>query len=422
VRRLGRQISGGGRELRQLIGAARSHLTSSGSLAEIHPTVEPREIIQRLYENRQLLERAGTALTARERDLLFRPRGRGSAAWTSADLPLLDEAATFIRGENPVAGHVVVDEAQDLSPMQWRVLVRRTSQGSMTILGDLAQATSPWSHSSWDKVIAHAGLRGKAEVAELTLGYRVPVQVMEFAAPLVAAAASGVRVPHSFRSTVTPLVRRAAPAAIPRVAATLAQDRVDGGAVAIIAPIDLHEMISRALGDAATDVTLLAPEASKGLEFDVVVVVEPHTIAGKTQTGLRLLYVTLTRATKELIVVHSKALPGGIGANHRPTPPSTYPNPRNDDPWDNDTVHWLLDQPGGDAWTRGVLMECLRRQPNQLTRNRQRADDAARFAKRHGVVQERSVRGCGSIIRLFRTDDDASDYPTCEAARRGERR
>ncbi len=420
VRRLGRgDPAGGGRELKQLVSAARRHLTSSGVLTEILPAVEPRELLQRLYEDHGLLEAAGAGLTVKERALLHRPRvsGKRSVAWSAADLPLLDEAAFVIRGDTTTSGHVVVDEAQDLSPMQWRVLSRRRAQASMTILGDLAQATSPWSPPSWEKVIERAGLTGKAEIAELTLGYRVPRQVMDFAAPVLAAAAPAVKVPVSFRSTVEPVVRRATPSAVPELAADLTVARPGPGAIAIIAPAPLHDAITRRLGDLSDAVTLLTPEASKGLEFDLVVVVEPDAIAGKTLSGLRLLYVTLTRATKELVVVHSKALPAGIGGNHRPTPPSTYPNPRNDDPWDNDAVHWLLEQPGGEAWTRGVLMECLRRQPNQLARNRHRVDEAARLATRHGVVQERIERGTGSIVRLFRTDDNAPTYPTSEAAR-----
>ena len=420
VRRLGRRDpAGGGRELKQLMSEARRHLASSGVLTEMLPVVEPRELLQRLYEDRDLLEAAGAGLTVRERALLHRSRvsGKRSGAWTAADLPLLDEAAFVVRGDATTAGHVVVDEAQDLSPMQWRVLSRRRSQASMTILGDLAQATSPWSPPSWQKVIERAGLTGKAEIAELTLGYRVPRQVMDFAAPVLAKAAPAVKVPVSFRSTVEPVVRRVMPSAVPELAADLAIQRPGHGAVAIIAPAALHDAISRRLGDLSDAVSLLTPEASKGLEFDIVVVAEPEAIAGKTLSGHRLLYVTLTRATKELVVVHSKALPAGVGGNLRPTPPSTYPNPRNDDPWDNDAVHWLLDQPGGEAWTRGVLMECLRRQPNQLARDRRRVDEAARLAKRHGVAQERTERGNGFIVRLFRTDCDAPVYPGSEAAR-----
>jgi hypothetical protein len=422
VRRIGRRgPAAGGRELRALLTAARSHLNTSRAVAEMFPPVEPRALVQRLYEDRDLLEAAGGGLTPEERALLHRTpvKRRHQPGWTSADLPLLDEAAYCIRGEPGAAGHVVVDEAQDLSPMQWRVLLRRRSQVSMTILGDLAQATSPWSPRSWEKVIERAGLSGRAEVAELRLGYRVPRQVMDFADPLLAAAAPSVAAPHSFRSTVEPVVRRCPPGGVPRQVAEAAVSRLNRGAVAVIAPDDLHDGIMQCLGEARGAVAVLAPELCKGLEFDVVVVAEPSDIAGRSKAGLRLLYVALTRATKELVVVHSRPLPAGIGTHHRPAPPSSYPNPRNDDPWDNDAVHWLLEQPGGERWTRGVLMECLRRQPNQLARNAERVADAARFAKRHGVIQEATARGGRPITRLYRTDDKAPDYPSTEAARKG---
>jgi hypothetical protein len=423
VRRLGRRgPSASGQELKQLIAEARSHLTTSGDLAGIQPAAEPRSLLRRLYEDPKFLDEVGVILTPTERRLLFRAptRGPSASAWTAADMALLDEAAACIRGEPRTSGHVVVDEAQDLSPMQWRVLARRTSHASMTIMGDLGQATSPWSPASWTSVIDNAGLTGKAQIAELTLGYRVPKQVMDFAAPLLAIAAPSVTVPKSFRSTEAPLVRRAAASAVPHTTAELARNHQGEGAVAIIAPIGLHERIRTSLGDAGSGVSLLAPEASKGLEFDTVVVVEPEAIAGKTLAGLRLLYVSLTRATTKLIVVHSTTLPGGIGSD-KPVTPSSYPNPRNDDPWDNDVVHWLLEQPGGESWTCGVLIECLRRRLSQVTRNPERVDDAARFAKRHGVVQDTAVRGNGSITRLFRTDPLAPTYPSSDADRRRSR-
>jgi DNA helicase IV len=421
VRRLGRRgLSMGGRELKQLMAAARVHLTATAVATTLLPKVEPAKLLQQLYEDPDLVDHAGASLTLRERALLHRPRqpGRKPPMWTPSDLPLLDEAVACIRGESRVSGHVVVDEAQDLSPMQWRVLARRTSQASMTILGDLGQATSAWAPRSWANVTDHAGLAGKAEIAELTLGYRVPQQVMDFASPLLTAAAPGVTVPHSFRVTEDPVVRRAMATAVPQVAADFAIEHLQDGGVAIIAPVALHEAIQNSLGEVATDVTLLTPEAVKGLEFDVVVVAEPTAIAGKTHAGMRLLYIALTRPTKKLIVVHSQALPGGVGSGHRPTPPSTYPNPRNDDPWDNDAVHWLLEQAGGAQWTRGVLMECLRRQPNQMARNRRRVDDAARLARCHGVIQERTPLGKRPVVRLYRTDPHAPPYPLSEAGRR----
>ncbi|MGI8946499.1 MAG: ATP-binding domain-containing protein, partial [Ornithinimicrobium sp.] len=298
---------------------------------------------------------------------------------------------------------------------------RRTQRGSMTILGDLAQATSPWSPRSWAEVMRHANLAGKAEVAELRLGYRVPKQVMDFARPLLDRAAPAVEVPKSFRSTVDPVVRRCLVDSIPRTTHDLVVEHLNRGAVAVIAPSELHGDLAHDLEAFGEQVTLLVPEGAKGLEFDVVVVIEPATIAGRTLSGLRSLYICLTRATKELIVLHAKPLPPSLSAGRPITVPSTYPNLRNGDPWDNDAAYWLLDQDGGEAWTHLVLFECLRQQPNQRRRNPQRVKEAAQLAQRHGVIQERQAYGRRTIVRLYRTDREAPTYPGDEAERRQHR-
>ncbi len=426
VEEYGRRAGGSGRasESRGVASAARAELTKSKVIDRMFPKVEPRQVVQKLLEDRRFLDRVATQLHPDERALLNRrPVKPFGSSWTAADLPLLDEAAAQIGGPPPISGHVVVDEAQDLSPMQWRVLSRRSSQGSMTVLGDLGQATSTWSAPSWREVAKRAFIALKAEVAELRLGYRVPRQVMDFAAPLLDVAAPGVRAPRSFRTTKQPVVRLTARDAVPATAVRLAAERSTAGAVAIIAAAEHQEALTRAVaGLPGPSVPVLTPDGAKGLEFDVVVVVEPTVIAGRSYAGLRQLYVALTRPTNELIVVHSRVLPAGIGQSHRPPVPSTYPNPRNDDPWDNDTVHWLLEQPGGEDWTRGVLMESLRRQPGQVERNPQRVTDAARFAKRNGVVQIGARRGAATITRLLRTDEGAPEYPASEEARRATRK
>lgn len=127
---------------------------------------------------------------------------------------------------------------------------------------------------------------------------------------------------------------------------------------------------------------------------------------------------SLPERPRELIVLRSTSRRSVGGPTQPIVPPDTYPNPRNDDAWDNDTVHWLLRQKGGRGWTHGVLFECLREQPNQASKNPQRVRDAASLAKRHGVIQQRVSRGNGSIVRLMRTDPAAPEYPNSEAERR----
>lgn len=420
VRRLRRQFwSMRADELKDLMEGARKELATSGVLDAILPGLSPTGVVQQLLEDQGVLQRAGAMLTTKELELLARrPSRRARVTWSPSDLPLLDEAMACIRGPGTVFGHVVVDEAQDLSPMQWRVITRRTSRGSMTILGDLAQATSPWSPRTWTTVIRHAGLAGKAEVAQLRLGYRVPRQVMDFASPLLAKAAPAIDAPKSFRSGIDPVLHRSPEGSLLKLAREVATNSVDRGSVAVISPVTLRGRLVEAVGDVGTRISVLTPEEAKGLEFDVVVVVEPFDIAGRTQAGLRSLYICLTRATKELIVLHSKPLPIELRPNQPSALPATYPNPRNDDPWDNDVVHWLLEQAGGAKWTRGVLFECLRRQPNQTAKDPKRVRAAAQFARHHGVVQRRKPHGQGTIIRLMRTDPAAPQYPSTEAERR----
>ncbi len=111
---------------------------------------------------------------------------RDADAWAANDLPLLDEAESLLRGGTRQFEHVVVDEAQDLSPMQLRMLARRARHRSMTVLGDLAQATGPASPGTWEETLAHLGAPANAETAELTMGYRLPGAVLSLANRLLA--------------------------------------------------------------------------------------------------------------------------------------------------------------------------------------------------------------------------------------------
>ncbi len=123
----------------------------------------------------------------------------GAQGWTADDLPLLDEAESLINGRTRTYGHVVVDEAQDLTPMQFRMVARRAPTGSITVLGDLAQATGPWSYASWDEILAHLPTAAPARHDELTLGYRAPGQILELASKLLPVAAPTVQPTRSIR-------------------------------------------------------------------------------------------------------------------------------------------------------------------------------------------------------------------------------
>ncbi|MEX2256738.1 MAG: ATP-binding domain-containing protein, partial [Acidimicrobiia bacterium] len=227
-----------------------------------------------------------------------------------------DEPRTF--------GHVVVDEAQDLSAMQWRMLARRCPSGSMTIVGDFGQASRPGALGSWDEVLSQLPDRAEPRVVTLSVNYRTPAEIMDVAHRVLAAAAPDVPRARAVRHTGERPRISAVPAAslldeVERSARTAASGR---GTVAVVAPQDLHDVLAERLADigAVADaaealdapVAVLAADGVKGLEFDHVIVVEPSRLVAADSAGLRLLYVTLTRATRDLTVIHSEPLPEAL--------------------------------------------------------------------------------------------------------------
>ena len=219
-------------------------------------------------------------------------------------------------------GHVLVDEAQDLTPMQWRMLARRCPTGSCTLVGDFGQASRAGAASGWDDVLSHLPTHDAPRRVDLTVNYRTPAEIMELANRLLAAAAPEIPPTRSVRTTgVEPVFARVddpvAEAAVrARAFSTLR------GTTAVIAPVDRHAAITEALRDvgavADSPEALDAPVGvfdamdAKGLEFDHVVVVEPAELVEADRAGLRMLYVTLTRATQDLAVVHARPLPEAL--------------------------------------------------------------------------------------------------------------
>jgi hypothetical protein len=220
--------------------------------------------------------------------------------------------------------HVLVDEAQDLTAMQWRMLARRVPSGSMTLVGDPGQASQPGALASWDDVLSHLPIRVAPQFVTLSVNYRTPAEVMDIAARLLAVAAPTVEPSRSVRSTgEQPRFVTTTPAALVSEAiASVRRVRARSGTIAVIAPRDLHTQLESALRDlgAVADaadaldapIAILDATAAKGLEFDHVVVVEPSRLVTADRAGLRLLYVTITRTTKSLLVVHSESLPEGL--------------------------------------------------------------------------------------------------------------
>jgi DNA helicase IV len=211
-------------------------------------------------------------------------------------------------GDQGTYGHVLVDEAQDLSPMQWRMLTRRCPSRSMTIVGDLGQATGPWALQRWEDVTALLNAH-RTTVTELTINYRTPEEIMAFADALRPAWLRPARPVR--RVGAAPLIRRVPPDALRQAVASGVAEALATveGTVGVVAPDALLPSI------AATDdrVTTLGVRDAKGLEFDAVIVVEPARIAD--EVGLRALYGALTRATQRLTLVSTRPLPVELRRN-----------------------------------------------------------------------------------------------------------
>ncbi|MDT4915032.1 MAG: hypothetical protein QOC66_4160 [Pseudonocardiales bacterium] len=356
------------------------------------PPISPERLLRDLYADPDRLGEAARGLSRDERSLLRRER---SAPWTTADVPLLDEAAellgddesaqpgvraldeaqrkaevdyardvqeTFGGSEFQTAedlagrytgggsfgsvaeraegdrswayGHIVVDEAQELSPMAWRLLMRRCPARSFTVVGDVGQTGSAAGARSWADVLSpHVGDRWTE--AELTVNYRTPQQVMDLAAAVLAAGGSSVRAPASARvGRYEPEFSHLADGVLgsAELAAIVEREwRTAGeGTVAVITPRSGHDATAAAVAQALPDgavtadsdalgapVSVLTVAGAKGLEFDAVVLVEPAAIVAESARGLNDLYVALTRPTQRLHVVHTAELPAGLQPSQR---------------------------------------------------------------------------------------------------------
>jgi DNA helicase IV len=241
-------------------------------------------------------------------------------------------------------GHIVVDEVQDLSPMQLRMLARRSLSGSMTVVGDIAQATGPWAPASWDDVTRHLSPQRPPRLVELTVSYRTPSEVVAVAARVLAVAAPQIAPPRPVRQSghrprLVSTTRQQLAATLTEVAREEVA-AVAPGRVAVLGPAVMLPEVTRILAEAGLDpidprdpsgdglaagLVVLPADETNGLEFDAVVVVEPSRVAAvgddtagegppvATTRGLRTLYVAFTRPTKRLSVVHTEPLPVDLG-------------------------------------------------------------------------------------------------------------
>ncbi|WP_395576718.1 HelD family protein [Streptomyces sp. BK79] len=291
----------------------------------VWPRVRPEEVLARLLGDPGELARAADGLLDADERAAVRwarpPRSWRSARWSAADLVLLDEVAGLL--EHPAGhGHIVVDEAQDLSPMECRAIGRRAAFGSLTVLGDLAQGTTPWAARSWRTVLAHLG-RPDAAVVPLTTGFRVPEAVVGLANRLLARLDVDVPAATSLRRDGELTMRPVAPGRVVDTVVETVRAALGGeGSVAVVAAEPDVPRLREALGAAGIGavgaealgaaVAVVPAGAVKGLEYDHVVAVEPAAIVdaeGPGGRGLHRLYVVLTRAVSRLDVVHGRPLP-----------------------------------------------------------------------------------------------------------------
>ena len=350
------------------------------ALHRMWPRLSPHELLHDLFGAPALIKTAGADLLSdQECASLVRDRSRtlDDVTWTTADVALVDEVRSLLgprrstkerrrndrRGdaawpqgldgslserlerspdEIQAFGHIVVDEIQDLSPMQLRMLQRRSLSGSMTVVGDIAQATGPWAPPSWDEVVSHLSPRREPHLVELTVSYRTPVEVIDVSRVVLDAADTGLQAPRPVRRAGTKPQLDLVPAhdfAASVVAAAVEEvERVAPGHVAVLAPRAMLGTLARAFDDAqvryvdpsrsggpglSAPLVLLPVDQANGLEFDGVVIVEPAEIAARgagseescaapTDRGLRTLYVAMTRPTRRLRLVCSRPFPVAI--------------------------------------------------------------------------------------------------------------
>jgi DNA helicase IV len=296
------------------------------------PAVTPEALVFDLLSDPQLLAKTAEGILTDEEQASLTwskpPRTVRAAKWSSADLVLLDEAAGLLERQ-PSAAHIVLDEAQDLSPMQCRAIARRTTHGSITLLGDLAQGTAPWASTDWTQTLRHLR-KLDAAVVPLTTGFRVPEAVVALANRLLPALQVNVPPAVSLRRDGTLTVRQVDDLATAVVAEVEAAGTYPGSIAVIAADrqIDTLRTVLEAAGVKLADldapdagqVTVVPATLAKGLEYDHVIVAEPAAIVAAEPRGLHRLYVVLTRAVSRLSVLHTEPLPTALAIDDRPHP------------------------------------------------------------------------------------------------------
>ncbi|NUO42555.1 MAG: AAA family ATPase [Streptomyces sp.] len=296
------------------------------AVKEVWPPVDPAKLVLRLLTDADFLAAHADGILdeAEQKTILWAKPVRSvkAAKWSAADAVLIDEATDVVARTHSL-GHVVLDEAQDLSPMQYRAVGRRCTTGSATVLGDLAQGTTPWATRSWGEALTHLG-KADGVIEELTAGFRVPTDVITYASRLLPHIAPGLTPVASVRENPGFFDLREIGDTAEVVAACEELLRNEGSTGLIAAdarvPVLAEALDAAGIGYLApgeetteeTRLTLVPASLAKGLEYDYVVLDEPQAVVDgepDERTGLRRLYVCLTRAVSGLIVTHAAPLP-----------------------------------------------------------------------------------------------------------------
>ncbi len=276
-----------------------------------------RERSESLEFARRVLEQTGDTAAMITPEMLADRFEPGGQSRTLAERARDDRSWAF--------GHAVVDEAQELSPMQWRLITRRVPTRSMTVVGDVAQTGSAAGASAWGDVLDVVA-DGRWRLEELSVNYRTPTEIMDVATALLEAHGVPVKPPRSAREATWPpsavRIEGDGPEAVTAtvVAALRADDAtLQGGRFAVVTPRSGYAYLQGAVrealggdGDLAGRVDVLEVDEVKGLEFDAVVVVDPQAVVGAGPRGVNDLYVALTRPTQRLTVLHLGSLPAGL--------------------------------------------------------------------------------------------------------------
>ena len=329
------------------------------------PSLTPAQFLYDLFSVPSLLRSAGRKhFSPEELALLAIPRVPKDSSrmpkesWTMDDVPLLDEARWRLGSSDrknqrssragqigddsddpgssetsslpPLSertyGHVVIDEAQDATPMQLRMSARRSRNGSMTLVGDIAQATGPLSCDSWEELLEQLPSKWHSRTTELSVGYRLPEPIACYAAKLLDGINPDLAMPVAVQREGAPpnVVQTGKENLFSQVAAAVKQEATDAATVAVIVPDDKTEATADALraagiecataydGALSTTVSVLPVRYAKGLEVDAAIVLEPAEIIKQTAKGTQSLYVSLTRAMRRLTVIHTAPLPEAL--------------------------------------------------------------------------------------------------------------